>query len=144
MISVIITTYNEPESLYRAIEAIFNENLSDFEVLVVGPDIKTEKVVKDFQKKFSNIFYLKDEAKGKPAALNLAFKKARGKILIFKSTTNPFYKPFLLTDFSHLFSLRLIFLRSVKSAFGGIPTGSGLFNRANSHIRQISEFLLIV
>jgi len=82
MISVIITTYNEPESLYRAVEAIFNENLSDFEVLVVGPDIKTEKVVKDFQKKFSNIFYLKDEAKGKPVALNLAFKKARGEILI--------------------------------------------------------------
>jgi len=82
MISVIITTYNEPESLYRAVEAIFNENLSGFEVLVVGPDIKTEKVVKDFQKKFSNIFYLKDEAKGKPVALNLAFKKARGEILI--------------------------------------------------------------
>lgn len=121
MISVIITTYKEPETLPKAIQAILNDirnseefvptkvgiltevgiiSRETFEILVVGPDKETEKIVKKFQQKLLKLLssadfndrqkqrnrilirYLKDKGIGKPAALNLAFQEARGEILV--------------------------------------------------------------
>jgi cellulose synthase/poly-beta-1,6-N-acetylglucosamine synthase-like glycosyltransferase len=78
MISVIITTKKEPETLPRAIEAIIKENIVDLEVLVVGPDEETKKIVAQFPQ----VKFIKDAGLGKPAALNLAFQQAQGNILI--------------------------------------------------------------
>ena len=84
MISIIITTNKEPNSLPQAIQLFLDSNLlkSDDEILIVGPDEETEKIVKEFQLRFPIIKYLKDKGKGKPAALNLAFQQAKGEILI--------------------------------------------------------------
>ncbi len=83
MFSIIITTYHEPETLTKTIEIILKEEITEpYEMLVVGPDQATEDIVKKFQKNNTQIFYLKDEHRGKPAALNLAFQHARGDILI--------------------------------------------------------------
>ena len=90
MVSVIITTYKEKETLPKAIQVILDDifNLSqfviidDFEILVVGPDEGTEKIVNEFSKKYPEIKYLKDRGVGKPAALNLAFQKAKGEFLV--------------------------------------------------------------
>ncbi|MBU4369159.1 glycosyltransferase family 2 protein [Patescibacteria group bacterium] len=82
MISIIITTYKESETLPKAIRAILNQNIKqEYELLVVGPDKKTQEVVREFSK-YPQIKYLKDKGHGKPSALNLAFKKAKGKILV--------------------------------------------------------------
>ncbi|MDD5626018.1 MAG: glycosyltransferase family 2 protein [Patescibacteria group bacterium] len=84
MISIIITTNKEPKSLPQAIQSFLDSNLlkADDEILIVGPDEETEKIAKEFQTRFPIIKYLKDKGKGKPAALNLAFKQAKGEILI--------------------------------------------------------------
>ena len=82
MISIILTTYKESETLPRAIRAILNQNIQqEYELLIIGPDKKTQEIVKEFSK-YSQIKYLKDKGNGKPAALNLAFEKAKGKILV--------------------------------------------------------------
>lgn len=82
MISVIITTKKEPLTLPKAIEAIFinlrHLSEKDYEILVVGPDSQTEGIVKNYP----SIKFIKDAGLGKPAALNLALKQARGEILI--------------------------------------------------------------
>lgn len=81
MISVIITTYNEPKTLLLAIKSVLNQDLKqEYEILVIGPDQETEKIVKKFN--HPHLKYLKDEGKGKPRALNIGFKKAKGEILI--------------------------------------------------------------
>ncbi len=83
MVSIIITTYKEKKSLPKAIQAFLDQDLKeDYEILVVGPDKDTERIIKEFSEKYPIIKYLKDEGRGKPAALNLAFKQAQGEILV--------------------------------------------------------------
>lgn len=79
MISIIITAFKEEKTIARAIEAILNQKISEkYEIIVVAPDDATLNVAKKFKK----VKILKDSGKGKPIALNLAFKKAKGRILV--------------------------------------------------------------
>ncbi len=97
MISIIITTYQESRTLPKAIQAILDSIRNSekvvisgktlreaqmFEILIIGPDQKTKEIAKEFSKKYPSVKYLKDKGRGKPAALNLGFKIAKGKILV--------------------------------------------------------------
>ena len=80
MLSIIITSYNEPQTIGRAIESFLNQDIKDkFEILVVAPDIETGEIAKQYSK----TKWIKDKREGKPAALNLAIKEAKGEFLIF-------------------------------------------------------------
>lgn len=102
MISVIITTKKEPKTLSKAIQSVLNQNFNqEYEILIIGPDKETREIVKNFSQ-YPQVKYLKDQGKGKPAALNLAFQKAKGKILVLtdgdievgRNALNPLLKPF--------------------------------------------------
>ena len=82
MISIIITAYKEEKTIGKAIQALLDNNLKNFEILVVAPDTKTLSEIKKFSRKDKRIKDIKDSGKGKPAALNLVFKKAKGEILV--------------------------------------------------------------
>jgi len=81
MISIIITTREEPKTIGKAIESILKNNLKNFEILVTAPDDETLEAARAF-KKHKNIKIFRDKGKGKSAALNLAVSKAKGEILI--------------------------------------------------------------
>jgi len=77
--SVIITAFREEKTIGRAIEAILPQiDFSTGELWVVAPDEATLKVAKGYPR----VKIIKDEGKGKPAALNLAVSKAGGEILV--------------------------------------------------------------
>ena len=78
MISVIITAFNEPNTIGRAIEAFLKQKQPDMEILVVCPDMATKKAAL----KYDGVKVIKDKGKGKPSALNTAFKHARGDVLV--------------------------------------------------------------
>ena len=83
MISIIITAYKEERTIGKAIQAVLDNKLQEnFEILVLAPDEGTLKIAKDFSKKNKEVKVFKDPGKGKPAALNLAFSKVRGEILV--------------------------------------------------------------
>jgi len=83
MISIIITAYKEEKTIGKAIESILKNNLKiPFEILIFAPDEGTLNVVKNYSKQNKKIKAIKDLHEGKPSALNLAFKKAKGEILI--------------------------------------------------------------
>lgn len=83
MLSIIITAYKEPETVKKAIRSFLDEKIQQpYEILVAAPDQKTIDSAKTMQKKYNQIKIIKDPLKGKPTALNLAFKKAKGEILI--------------------------------------------------------------
>jgi len=83
MISIILTAYKEPKTIGRAIEAILNNKIKEkFEILVLAPDKETLEEAGKYAKKHKQIKLIKDEGRGKPAALNLAFKKAKGSIFV--------------------------------------------------------------
>ena len=82
MISIIITAYKEASTIGKAIGAILQNKLQDYEILILSPDDETLNAAKKYAEKFKQIRLIKDKGKGKPAALNLAFEKAKGDILV--------------------------------------------------------------
>ncbi len=83
MISVIITAYKEPKTIVKAVKTILPQISKNDEILVVAPDKETLDGASSISKKDKRIKLLKDEAKGKPSAMNLAMKKAKGDILVW-------------------------------------------------------------
>lgn len=82
MISVIITTYKEPETIGVAIESFISQRKNISEIIVVAPDNETGAVVSDYKKRFHNLIWVKDKGIGKPAALNKAIKYVHGDIIV--------------------------------------------------------------
>jgi len=82
MISVIITAYKEPKTIGKAIEAFLPQISKKDEILVACPDKETKQVIDKYSKKYRQVKYVKDPGQGKPVALNILFKKAKGSILI--------------------------------------------------------------
>jgi len=83
MISIIITAYKEENTIGRAIEALLKNGIEgDYEILAVCPDEATKIVIDYYDRKHSVVKHIQDQGKGKPAALNMAFRVAKGDILI--------------------------------------------------------------
>ena len=82
MISIIITAYKEEKTIGRAIQALMKNDIEEYEILAVCPDEATKKVIDSYAKRHPVLKYVKDQGKGKPAALNTAFRIAKGDILI--------------------------------------------------------------
>jgi len=79
--SLIVTAYREAATLGRAIDALLEQPLSvPYELLVVCPvgDDETDAVAAEYPR----VRVLRDEGRGKPAALNLALQDARGEIVV--------------------------------------------------------------
>ncbi|MBS3112459.1 glycosyltransferase [Candidatus Woesearchaeota archaeon] len=82
MISILITSYKESRTIGKAIEAFNNQKIKEnYEILVASPDFETGTVVMKYASMFPNIRWIQDKRKGKPAAINLLLKEAKGDIL---------------------------------------------------------------
>jgi cellulose synthase/poly-beta-1,6-N-acetylglucosamine synthase-like glycosyltransferase len=89
MVSIIITSYKEPNTIAKAIRCIADTKYSglsdDFEIIQISPDKETlkngcrEAIELRLAEKYIQIV---DPHKGKPHALNLGFEKAKGEIII--------------------------------------------------------------
>lgn len=82
MISILITAFKESGTIGKAIESFLRQISKKDEILVACPDKETKDVIVRYSKKHKNVKYVKDPGKGKPIALNLLFKKAKGGIFI--------------------------------------------------------------
>lgn len=82
MISIILTSRNEPKTIGRAIEFLLHQKIGSFELIVVAPDDGTLNVARRYAAFNKSIRFLRDPGNGKPAALNLAFSQAKGSICI--------------------------------------------------------------
>lgn len=78
MISIIITAYKEEKTIGKAIQSILDNKLKNSEIIVIAPDKETLNVAKKYKK----VRTIKDPGQGKPYALNLAVKSAKGDILV--------------------------------------------------------------
>ncbi len=78
MISILITSAYEPGTIGKAIEALRTKAIKGkCEVIVAAPDKETRAAAKQ-----KGVQVLADKGKGKPAALNQLFAKARGDIFV--------------------------------------------------------------
>ena len=90
MLSVIITSFKEPKTIGRCISCIASRKYSGikspFEIIQISPDDLTLKQGRKEANKLKltkkQYIQIKDPRKGKPAALKIALKKAKGDIII--------------------------------------------------------------
>ncbi|MGI6423294.1 MAG: glycosyltransferase [Candidatus Dojkabacteria bacterium] len=100
MITVIITSWKEPNTIGKCIRCIADSKYSGitrpFEILQLSPDQETldagKKVAKELKLSKSEYIQIQDPKKGKPFALKLAIKQAKGDILIFTDGDTHFEK----------------------------------------------------
>jgi poly-beta-1,6-N-acetyl-D-glucosamine synthase len=110
MISVIITSFKEPHTIRKCISSIADKKYSNiptpFEIIQVSPD---ELTLKQGRKEANRLglnkkqyLQIKDPKKGKPFALKMALKKAKGNLVILtdgdvffeKGSVGALVKPF--------------------------------------------------
>lgn len=84
MISIIITSFNEPKTIGKAIDSIIKQDIKEnYELIVAAPDKPTHDIVKRYQKKNKKINLFVDPGKGKSYAINLLLPKLKGDIIFF-------------------------------------------------------------
>ncbi len=81
MLSVLITAFREAATIGRAIEAFLSQLPPDAEVLVISPDPETIAVVDRYAAHYPAVRHVADPQRGKPFALNVGLKAARGEIV---------------------------------------------------------------
>jgi len=83
MLTIVLTAYREERTVGRAIEAFLAQDLpKEYELVVVCPDNDTATLVGQYAARNPRVRHLRDEGKGKPAALNLALGASRGELVI--------------------------------------------------------------
>lgn len=89
MISILLTAWREEKTVGKAIECLVNSTYSgiptDYELLLVAPDEATQNAAFNKVKELgieSKYQHIKDKCEGKPRALNMLFKIAKGDVLI--------------------------------------------------------------
>lgn len=112
MISIIIASRNEPKTIGKCIRCIADKKYSgldkQFEIIQISPDKETLDAGNDIAKELKlspkEFIQIKDPKRGKPFALGLALKRAKGDILIFTDGDSYFEKnsvKHLLTPFEN-------------------------------------------
>lgn len=81
LVSIIITTYNEDEFIQESIEALLNQSLSDFEIIIVddGSEDETVEIIESINSDLIQLFKL--EHRGHYPALNTALSNSRGEFI---------------------------------------------------------------
>lgn len=131
MISIIITAYKEPDTIGKAIEAFAAQKVSEeIEILIACPDQETKSVVNAYEKKYSFVKHVQDPGKGKPIALNLCFKKIRGKIIIM-SDGDVFVSPNSINEL----------MKELKKGFGAVSGRPISLNSRNNMMGYFSHLL---
>ncbi len=124
-VTILITAYKEEKNIKKCLDSILAQKLpKKQEILVLTPDEPTAMVARTYGKKYKNLKVVKDPGKGKPKALNLAFKKVKNKILVLTDGDVVLGKssiPYLIRHFKTpnvaAVSGRVVFIISKNSLF---------------------------
>ena len=82
--SILIPTYNRPESLMKALETVFKQTFKDFEVIIVDDGSDADYTsVKEKISSLPNSSFMRIPNAGVSAARNYGISKARGKFICF-------------------------------------------------------------
>lgn len=84
LVSVIMPVYNAENTIKRAINSLFLQTYKNWELVIVndGSTDQTSEILKHYRK-FSNIFIIEQENKGRGYSRNVALRHCNGKYLSF-------------------------------------------------------------
>ncbi len=84
-VSVIVPVYNVEKYIERCLDSLVNQTLKDIEIIIVndGSQDNSENIIREYEKKYSNIVYVKKENGGLSDARNYGLKYAKGDFIAF-------------------------------------------------------------
>lgn len=83
MIDIIITSFNEPRTIGRAIQSFLDQDLKEpYKIHVVAPDKGTLDVARRYAKKDKRVSVKIDPGRGKSYALNAILPQLKGRIVV--------------------------------------------------------------
>lgn len=83
MIDIIITSFKEPKTIWKAIEAFLSQKIDEeYCITIAAPDKETLDIARKYQKKNKSVRIFKDPGKGKSYALNLLLPRLKGRVVI--------------------------------------------------------------
>lgn len=106
MITIIIASSNEKDSIGRAIRAVIDGYSGEYELIQVSPDEGTLEAGLNMSRELglgSQYSQIKDPKRGKSYALNLALEKASGSIIVM-TDGDVFFNKGALNNLLHCFS----------------------------------------
>ncbi|MBM4431393.1 MAG: glycosyltransferase [Chloroflexi bacterium] len=88
-VSIVLPTYNQAHYLPAALDSVFAQTYSDYELIVVndGSTDRTAEVLADYQQRHE-FTAIRQENQGLPRALNAGFAQAHGDYLTWTSSDN--------------------------------------------------------
>src|SRR5262245_55808061 len=96
LVSIVIPAYNAAPFIGDALQSVFAQTYSDYEVIVVNdgsPD--TDELLKVLAPFRDRLTYLEQENKGPSAARNHAIEKARGEFIAFLDSDDSWLPDYL-------------------------------------------------
>lgn len=128
--SVIIPTYNRADYLPQALQSVFDQTLSPFEVIVVddGSTDNTADVVRAFEPRVR--YFRHDHNKGVSAARNSGLEAAQGEIIAWLDADDLWEPDFLAT---------VISLLAADQELDGVYTGFVLIDAVGNILSQSSQ-----
>lgn len=96
-VSIIISAYNEANTIVACLTSLANQTKKDLEIIVVddGSTDNTKYKIKNSEINIKNLYLLEQDHKGPGAARNLGVKKAKGEIVVFVDADMTFSKDFI-------------------------------------------------
>ena len=84
-VSIIIPIYNTEKYLNRCIDSVLNQSYNNLEILLIndGSTDNSEKICKEYEKKYSRIKYIKKDNSGVSDTRNKGIKESSGKYIFF-------------------------------------------------------------
>lgn len=134
MISIIMSTYNEPlEFVKKSVESIIDQTFTDFEFIIVldnPKNIELNSYVKSISKTDSRIKIIENKNNlGLPKSLNKALKIANGEIIARMDADDISYKNRIETEYEYL----------LKNNFDLISSNIDIINTDNEIIQRNKE-----
>lgn len=90
-VSVIMATYNRPETIAEAIQSVLNQTFQDYELIIIndGGSNETEEIVRGFDS--PRIIYARTPHQGPSAARNEGLKRAQGTYITYLDDDDVIY-----------------------------------------------------
>ena len=85
-VSVIVTTYDRPQTIYATIESLLAQTFNDYEILLIDNSVKkitTERLKDLTSRSHGRLRYFIEPIQGKSRASNLGINHAKGEIIAF-------------------------------------------------------------
>lgn len=131
LVSIIVPVYNGSKYIKTAIESIFEQTYSNYEVIVVddGSTDNTREILKPYE---DRIYYLYQANEGSASARNLGIKVAKGELIAFLDADDYWSIPEKLT--------RQVACFNNEPMLGCVNTGWRIVNGDNEHIKTVQPW----